>query len=214
MNQDEIWAAIDSQRVRTADLLEELTDDEWAQPSLCAGWTVRDVAAHLTLQQIGLGTGLRLAIRHPLAIFDVNRLNRDAARTRAGMPRAEIIAGIRAMVGSRRHNIGVTSMETLIDILVHTQDVAIPLGRSIQMDRVAAAAAAARVWSFGGRSKARVFDRIPFDDLEFVATDIEWSVGQGRRIEGPIGSILLVLTGRRAGISSLHGEGVAALRAA
>lgn len=214
MNQDEIWAAIDRQRMRTADLLEELTDDEWARPSLCVGWTIRDVAAHLTLQQIGLGTGLRLAIRHPRAIFDVNRLNRDAARTRAGMPRQKIIAGIRGMVGSRRHNLGVTSMETLIDILVHTQDIAIPLGRTVELERESAAMAASRVWSFGGRSKARVFDRIPFEDLEFVATDIEWSVGQGRRIEGPIGSILLVLTGRRAGIAALRGEGVTALTAA
>jgi len=37
-------------------LLEQLSDEEWRQPSLCAGWTVRDVAAHLTLQQLGLGS--------------------------------------------------------------------------------------------------------------------------------------------------------------
>lgn len=56
MNEDEIWAAIDSARGRTADLLERLSDDEWAQPSLCDGWAVRDVAAHLTLQQLTVGT--------------------------------------------------------------------------------------------------------------------------------------------------------------
>ena len=62
MNDDEVWAVIDLQRGRTADLLEQLSDEEWRQPSLCEGWAVRDVAAHLTLQQIGLGTGMVLAI--------------------------------------------------------------------------------------------------------------------------------------------------------
>ena len=33
------------------------------------------------------------------------------------------------MVGSRRHNVGVTPYETLIDIVVHGQDIAVPLGR-------------------------------------------------------------------------------------
>ena len=55
MNSDQVWQVIDAQRMAVADLLEKLSDNEWQQPSLCAGWTVRDVAAHLTLQQLGLG---------------------------------------------------------------------------------------------------------------------------------------------------------------
>jgi uncharacterized protein (TIGR03083 family) len=65
MNEDAAWEAIDTQRSRIADLLEGLTVEDWAQPSLCEGWTVRDVAAHLTLQQISLGQGLAEAVRHP-----------------------------------------------------------------------------------------------------------------------------------------------------
>lgn len=57
MNDDEVWSAIDAQRARTADLLETLTSEECAHLSLCVGWTVRDVAAHLPLQQIGLVEG-------------------------------------------------------------------------------------------------------------------------------------------------------------
>jgi uncharacterized protein (TIGR03083 family) len=47
MNPDQIWRVIDAQRAQLSDLLADLTDDEWRKPSLCAGWTVRDVAAHL-----------------------------------------------------------------------------------------------------------------------------------------------------------------------
>ena len=43
--------AIDDQRARTAGLLEGLSTEQWDHPSLCDGWTVRHVAAHLTLQQ-------------------------------------------------------------------------------------------------------------------------------------------------------------------
>ena len=58
MNPDGVWQAIDAQRAGLCDLLADLGDDEWRQPSLCAGWTVRDVAAHLTLQQLGPGAFL------------------------------------------------------------------------------------------------------------------------------------------------------------
>ena len=113
MNEDEVWAAIDSQRLRTADLLEELSDDEWRHPSLCKGWTVRDVAAHLTLQQLGLGAALRSAITHPSSLGGVNRMIRTSARIKADQPTERLIAEIRAMVGSRRHNIGLDKPRNL-----------------------------------------------------------------------------------------------------
>lgn len=55
MDRDQVWQVIDAQRMNLAALLEQLSGDDWRQPSLCAGWTVRDVAAHLTLQQVGPG---------------------------------------------------------------------------------------------------------------------------------------------------------------
>src|SRR5687768_5044940 len=41
MNDTEVWSAIDDQRRRTADLLEQLSEEEWRHASLCPGWTVR-----------------------------------------------------------------------------------------------------------------------------------------------------------------------------
>jgi len=35
-----------AERETFAGLLERLTAQQWDAPSLCAGWTVRDVAAH------------------------------------------------------------------------------------------------------------------------------------------------------------------------
>jgi uncharacterized protein (TIGR03083 family) len=50
MNPDDVWRGIDDQRRRLVDLLEGLSDQEWQHPSLCQGWTVRQVAAHVALQ--------------------------------------------------------------------------------------------------------------------------------------------------------------------
>lgn len=124
LHRDQVWPVIDGQRRRLAGLLDELSEEEWRVPSLCPGWTVRDVAAHLTLQQLGL--------RDVIAMMAQWRGSMDrtiqyaACRRAAALPTERIIAEIRGMVGSRRHTIGVTYLETLTDILVHGQDIAVP----------------------------------------------------------------------------------------
>ena len=209
MNDDELWAAIDAQRLRTADLLETLTDDDWSHRSLCDGWTVRDVAAHLTLQQLTLGGGLKLALKHP---GNLNRTIHASTRGKAQQPTAQLIAEIRAMVGSRRHNFGLTARDTLIDIVVHGQDIAVPIGRSLHVPQETAATAAQRVWDCRGSRLSKVFDQIPYDGLNLQATDIDWSVGQGPELRGPILSLLLLMTGRAVVMPQLDGPGVQALQ--
>lgn len=209
MSDDDVWAAIDLQRRRTADLLAELSGEQWDHPSLCEGWTVRDVAAHLTLQQMGLGAALLAALRHPGGL---NRTIRESARDRARRPAKRLVAGIRSTVGSRRHNVGVTNLETLTDILVHGQDIAVPLGLELEMLPEAAAVAAERVRSTGGTIKARVFRRLPLEGFRLSATDVPWTAGEGPEIRGPIAALLLLLTGRRAGLDRLTGDGAEILR--
>lgn len=101
-----------------------------------------------------------------------------------------------------RNNIGLTDLETLIDIVVHGQDIAIPLSRQLAVPVEVAATAATRVWSYRAsrreRWKARVFRPLPYECYRFAATGTSWSVGSGPEIRGPILAILLVLTGRPA----------------
>ena len=145
LDRDEVWQVIDEQRLSLAGMLEQLSDEEWRQPSLCAGWTVRDVAAHLNLQQLGLG-GVIGMVASWRGSMD-RTIHYVARRRAAARPTGQIIAVIRDMTGSRRHTIGVTYLETLTDILVHGQDIAIPLGRRHDMPpRAAAARCRAVVW--------------------------------------------------------------------
>ena len=109
---------------------------------------------------------------------------------------------LRDMVGSRRKVLGITPLEPLVDVLVHGQDIAIPLGRTRPVPAAAAAVAATRVWTknwpFYARRRLR--------GLRLAATDVDWTVGQGRLVEGPIAALLLLLTGRTAALDRLSGD--------
>jgi len=206
-DEDRAWQAIRTQRLAVADLLESLNAGEWRHPSLCEGWSVHDVAAHLTLQQLSLLDGLAMFARAP---GGMNRVIREAARRQAARtPREDIVARIRASAESRRHNVGVTHRETLIDALVHGQDIARPLGRVLPIAPDAGALAADRVWSKGWP----FHPRRRLAGLRLAATDAEWAAGAGPEVRGSLGDLLLVLTGRgAAALGDLDGDGVPELR--
>ena len=44
----DIWPAVHAERKALAADLRGLSDEDWAKPSLCGDWTVRDVLAHMT----------------------------------------------------------------------------------------------------------------------------------------------------------------------
>ncbi|RBY76057.1 maleylpyruvate isomerase family mycothiol-dependent enzyme [Geodermatophilus sp. TF02-6] len=206
MDLDDVWRTIDAERSSLADLLEDLSPAEWATPSLCDGWRVGDVAAHLTLAHLGHREALVAAVR---ARGGFDRMIRDTALRAACLPRPEYPRRLRAMVGSRRTAPFVTPMEPLIDVLVHGQDVALPLGRTRSMPTAAAAAAAQRVWDTGFPFRAR--RRLA--GFRLVATDTDWGVGSGAAVEGPTAALLLLATGRDAALDQLSGEGARRLAA-
>jgi len=207
MTPDQIWHAIDTQRAGLGDLLADLGDDQWRQPSLCADWTVRDVAAHLTLQQLG-PTGVLAQMFQWRGSID--RTTAHAARARAAaLTTEQIIAEIRATIGSRRHIFGVTHLETLCDILVHSQDIAIPVGRHLDLPADAAAVAASRTLSMRWPPPLPSAKRMA--GFRLTATDTSWSTGDGPTVRGPMAALLLVCCGRLAALPQLSGDGAAGL---
>ena len=205
MDLDEVWRTIDAARAGLADLLEDLSDAEWNTPSLCDAWRVGDVAAHLTLAHTGYRAAVVGAVR---ARGSFDAMIRDTALRAAGLPPEEYARRLRAMVGSRRTAPFLTPMEPLIDVLVHGQDITLPLGRTRPMPTAAATAAARRVWDLGFPFRAR--RRLA--GLRLAARDTDWSVGSGEAVEGPIAALLLLLTGRSAAVDQLTGGGVRRLR--
>ena len=204
MDLDETWRTVDAQRADLADLLDDLTPAEWAAPSLCTGWRVRDVAAHLTLSHMPPATAVVEVLR---ARGNFDRMVHDSAVRRAALPCDEFPRRLRAMVGSRRKVPFVPPVVPLLDVLVHGQDIARPIGRPRPMPPRAAAAAADRVWSVAWPFHARR----RLSGLRLTATDASWSAGTGPAVEGPLSALLLLMTGRQVALDELTGEGVGAL---
>jgi uncharacterized protein (TIGR03083 family) len=203
VDREAIAQAVEAERRDLADLLDRLGPADWDVASLCPGWTVRDVVAHLTLTT---------RLSKPAAVLgvlrargDVNRLIHDSAcRRSAQFGPADLVAQLRATAASTRRPLGARPLDPLVDVLVHGQDIARPLNRSRAMPlaRVLPALQHVAGSSFYGVQKR-------FTGLRFVATDLDWAAGEGTEVRGPGGELLLVLTGRPAGLDVLEGPGVA-----
>jgi uncharacterized protein (TIGR03083 family) len=198
---DEVWRRIDTERATLADLVEGLSPAEWATSSLCEGWRVGDVAVHLTQAHMGAWDATVAAVR---ARGSFDRMIRDSALRARGRSPEECARRLRAMVGSRRMAPFLTPVQPLVDVLVHGQDIAIPLCRTRPMPPAAAAAAARAVWAtgfpFGARRKLAGY-RLTADDADLV-------LGEGTEVSGPVSALLLLLTGRTAAaVPHLAGDG-------
>jgi uncharacterized protein (TIGR03083 family) len=192
MDDSQIWAYIDEQRADLADFLDTLTREQWETPSLCPGWTVRQAAAHITQSSTNWG---RLSFELLRSGFRFNALTLRMARDDQRKPE-EITAALRAMVGGRRRPPGTAVADPLADVLVHGQDIAVPLGLPRTMPVPAAVIAAERLWKMGFPFNARK----RFPNITFTATDADFSVGDGDVVRGPIQDIVMTLSGRRAGL--------------
>lgn len=189
MDSDTVWQHIDSERSRLADVLESLPRAAWERPSLCAGWSVRDVGAHLAFAHARVRDVLWPAARTG---FRYNAMIRYAA-VRSPLTHQQIVDTLRDFVGSRRRAPLVSELEPLLDVLVHAQDICVPLGIEHPMPVDAAVAAADRVLSL--RGVMRLWQ--PPRGVRLVATDAVWAYGDGAVVEAPIQSHLLTLTGRQ-----------------
>jgi uncharacterized protein (TIGR03083 family) len=210
VDRDEVWQAIDDQRRSLVDLLEVLSEQQWQHQSLCQRWTVRQVAAHVALQNTTWSMMPRAAL-DMVRNGGMNGAIHAMACRHAEHSTDRIIADIRDRIGVWRPLPSVSVRETAVDYLVHAQDIAIPLRRSLDMPTVAAVVAADRAWT-----SARMFHaRRKLAGYRLVATDTNWSVGpnDGQEVTGPIGALLLLLTGRPAALPQLSGSGVDQLRA-
>ncbi|MFI6503597.1 maleylpyruvate isomerase family mycothiol-dependent enzyme [Nonomuraea typhae] len=193
---------MEAERLSLAGLLGTLTGDEWEAPSLCPGWSVRDVVAHLTLADREF---TRTALRVLRARGDFDRVTGEMARERAlEYSPAELVAQFRETAGRPRRFPMSGSLDPLTDILVHAQDIARPLGRDHPMRLDRALPALRHVWksAFYGTRKR-------FTGFRLTATDAAWTGGDGPlTIRGPVAGLLLLSTGRRAALPGLTGDGV------
>ncbi|WP_051022279.1 maleylpyruvate isomerase family mycothiol-dependent enzyme [Nocardia pneumoniae] len=201
MTTDEMWRAVATERASLVELLETLSENDWNHASLCEGWRVRDVVAHIVLSaRPSIAWILVNVIR---ARGNLDRAIRDTAiRLADRATTTQLLAALRDSIGARSTPIGTTAADRLMDLLVHGQDIAVPLGITRAMPVAAARSALERVWTADTfRSRAK------FAGYHLVATDAGWDAGAGLAVEGPVASLLLLVAGRRVGREHLTGAG-------
>lgn len=195
-----VMAQARAEREDLLDLLEGLAPDEWRAPSLCAGWTVHDVVAHvLSYEELG---PRELAARFARGLFLVDRVNAVGLGEYAARTPAELVQLLRAHLTPSGLTAGMGGAIALTDGLVHQQDIRRPLGRPrpIPADRLVPAL---RTALFGPVLRGVLRVR----DVRLVATDIEWSFGRGPEVRGTAEALLMVVAGRAAVAGELSGTG-------
>ncbi|MFE6806691.1 maleylpyruvate isomerase family mycothiol-dependent enzyme [Streptomyces sp. NPDC057681] len=202
---DDVWAIVHAERAALIEDLARLEDDQWLEPSLCDGWTVHDVLAHLvdTARTTRLGFVKDLA----LARFDFDRQNtRGVERERRSTPQ-ETLERFR-QVASRTSTPPAPLDSRLVEEIVHGEDIRRPLG----LTRTYPAQAVVRSLrlqtrtpvSFGGAKEL-------LTRIQLKTTDADLTIGTGPEVNGPALSLLLAVMGRRVALDELHGPGVATL---
>ncbi|HET9420481.1 MAG TPA: maleylpyruvate isomerase family mycothiol-dependent enzyme [Nocardioides sp.] len=195
MDRDTLWGHTHRERTALAATLRTLTPEQWEHDSLCEGWTVKDVAAHVitTHPQLGLAGTVGVFARNLGRGYNT-MIFRETKRTSARKSTEDILQDFETYATSRRRVATTTTVEPLIDALVHHQDIIRPLGLRHDMDPEAAAVAADRLRTLAPLMGTRRFIK----GVRMVATDIDWARGQGRVVEGPMQELLMLCSGREA----------------
>lgn len=205
MGASQIWAVVHVERAALAEDLRRLPAERWATPSLCPGWDVHDVLAHL----VDDARTTRLSfVRGLLAAgLDFDRLNaRGVARERTADPGGTLEA-FRAVSG-RTTSAPAPPATRLVEAFVHGEDIRRPLGirRDYPADHVAVALRhqlRTSVKYGGGRERAQ--------GLRLATTDTDLAVGAGEEVRGTAIALLLAVSGRPLGPHELEGPGARSL---
>lgn len=201
------WDMITADRGTFADYLATLTDAQWAAPSLCTEWSVKDVVAHLLVPPTMSKGKVFLAFAG--SGFNLDKMSGKLVKRITGqLSNAEVVATVRSTAGVHRAPPGLQPVGMLAELLVHAADISMAIDRPLQLPvahHVVALDHLKNVQPVLG-CKRRIAG------LRLRATDTDWSTGDGPLVEGDVQHLIAAMTGRKSALSGLSGEGVATLR--
>jgi uncharacterized protein (TIGR03083 family) len=203
-DKEEVWRRAAANRRLAADLFDGLTPAQWQTPSLCAGWTVREVAAHLLMPlEIGLSSMVLLLLRER-GSFD--RVADRASRELARRPVEEIVQVLREKADFPAAPPGVGVWGPFTDTCVHLRDAARPLGSDVSPP--------VDDWRLtldfliSPTARRGFVPRGRLDGLTLEATDQDWIWGHGPTVAGASEALAMAAAGRAVVLAELTGEGV------
>lgn len=190
------------ERADLAVFLATLTPQQWDTPSLCSGWTVKDVVAHMiSYEELGVAGLLKRFVKGRVV-----RANEVGVEEFAALSPQQLLEFLGTHLTPRGLTAGFGGMIALVDGTIHHQDIR----RSLRQPRTIPADRLTRVLGLvPGNPRLGAGHRIR--GLRLRATDVDWARGHGPEVMGPGEALMMAMTGRQAALADLSGPGRATL---
>jgi uncharacterized protein (TIGR03083 family) len=191
--------AVAAQRRELAALLGALAPQAWDHPTLCAGWRVRDVVAHVTMPfRYPAGRFLAEMIK---ARGNFDRMADRCARRDGQAPPGELLAMLRQNERNPWKPPGGGLAAALTHDVIHGQDitVALDLEHLVPEERLRI------VLHTITTPKSLKHFGLDLTGIQLRASDIAWSFGSGAPLSGPAQDLALALCGRKLPAARLQG---------
>ncbi|MGO1055183.1 maleylpyruvate isomerase family mycothiol-dependent enzyme [Crossiella sp. CA198] len=195
-----------AERADLLDFLRTLPAEQWEAPTLCDGWRVREVVAHV-ISYDGLTLG-KVAAQFARGRFSLDRANALGLTDFRTLSPAELLDAFAGHLRPRGLTAGFGGMPALLDALIHHQDIrrVLDLPREIPADRLLRALRLSRLAPpIGAWWRSR--------GLRLVAEDVDWTAGSGAEVRGKGEALLMASAGRRVPAAELTGPGAPVLLA-
>ena len=209
MSAEQLYARTNRNRLAIADVLDSLDAGQWDAATLCEGWTVRHVAAHLLQPMlVGFTRFFVTAVRYR---GDTPTTVDHFARALARHEPEQLVALLRAHASDRVDPPRVGPIGPFAETCIHLRDIARPLGL--------AATPPQEDWLelLDHLTSPRPVPGLTHPHrtagLSLVATDAGWRHGSGPLVTGSAEALTMAVTGRTLALDDLEGPGVDLLRA-
>jgi uncharacterized protein (TIGR03083 family) len=200
MDERDLTEAIASERHALAEILSALESAAWDAPTLCGGWRVREVVAHITMP-FRYSTS-RFVLEVVRARGNFNRMADRCARRDGGVGPDELVATLRDNERYRWKPPGGGFEGALTHDVIHELDITVALG----INRRVPEATLRLVLGTVATPKSLKFFNVDLSGIDLRADDMDWSLGSGTPVWGEAQDLALVLCGRRLPTGRLRGE--------
>jgi uncharacterized protein (TIGR03083 family) len=200
------WDMIKTERASLTDALAGLAGADWDQPSLAAGWTVRDVVSHMIVT--AEMTPPRFFSQLAQSGFKFNEMSaKNIASRQAGLGSDDLVAAYRARIDARTAPPG-PALSWLGETIVHGEDIF----RALDGYRSHPAEDVVAVGNFYAGSNLLIGAKRRIAGVTLNATDTDWTRGSGPEVSGPAIALVMAMCGRKRALDDLSGAGVELLR--
>ncbi len=188
--ESDVQAMVGPQFAALADALADQPSTVADSPSLCEGWAVKNVVAHMTMAARYDGPAFMRELAAAGNSFDA--LSETVARRDGNLPFADLLQDLRSETMALWAPPGGGAMGALSHVVIHGLDITSALGLSRTADDDATRNVLDAMVNGGVAAR---FGTDPSGRL-LRATDLDWRFGDGQPVDASAADLVLALAGR------------------